>query len=289
MTTANCEIAKSKTLKSFFTANGCSVTLMSQVDQALGHPMEAEERASEPLAGGVVQQGYQCGQLWGAALAAGAEAHRRHGTGPRAEAAAVEASRRCLQAFRAANDEINCLELTETDWFRKGQMLKYMVTGRAFRCAGMAMQFAPVACRTIQEALDEEPPEVSSPCASCAAKLARMMGASEQHVVMAAGLAAGIGLSGGGCGALGAAIWLTALDHPDEGLSFTPDNERASALIERFLVVSGYGFECASIVGRTFEDVEDHARYVEQGGCARLLEALAATVVTEEIEEQNAA
>ncbi len=35
-----------------------------------------------PLAGGIVGNGYQCGMIWGAALAAGAQAYRLLGTGP---------------------------------------------------------------------------------------------------------------------------------------------------------------------------------------------------------------
>lgn len=45
-----------------------------------------------PFAGGIMQRGYQCGMIWGAALAAGAEAHRLHGPGPQAETAAIMAA-----------------------------------------------------------------------------------------------------------------------------------------------------------------------------------------------------
>ena len=41
---------------------------------------QLEERAADPWAGGLMQ-GYQCGQLWDAALAAGAQAHRLWGAG----------------------------------------------------------------------------------------------------------------------------------------------------------------------------------------------------------------
>jgi hypothetical protein len=33
---------------------------------------------------------------------------------------------------------------------------------------------------------------------------------------------------------------------------------------------------CAQIVGRRFESVQDHADYVRDGGCAEVIEALAA-------------
>jgi len=47
--------------------------------------------------------------------------------------------------------------------------------------------------------------------------LAQKMGLSDMHTVMAAGLAGGIGLSGGACGALGAAIWIAGMNSLEEG------------------------------------------------------------------------
>lgn len=49
---------------------------MSIVDGSFNHPLHLEEHATLPLAGGIEQMGYQCGQLWGAALAAEAHAGR---------------------------------------------------------------------------------------------------------------------------------------------------------------------------------------------------------------------
>jgi hypothetical protein len=48
---------------------------MGVVDGSFGHPMKIEEEASAPLAGGMMNHGFQCGMLWGASLAAGAEAY----------------------------------------------------------------------------------------------------------------------------------------------------------------------------------------------------------------------
>lgn len=62
--------------------------------------MEFEERAADPLAGGV-QYGYQCGMVWGAALAAGAQAYRLFGTGLQAEAGAMMAAQRMVGACGA--------------------------------------------------------------------------------------------------------------------------------------------------------------------------------------------
>jgi len=105
--------------------------------------------------------------------------------------------------------------------------------------------------------------------------LARKMGASGMHKVMAAGLAGGIGLSGGGCGALGAAIWLLGVDSLKEAGKIDYGSRRAMAVIDKFLKSTDFKFECAEIVGRRFESVGDHASYLRDGGCGKVLEVLA--------------
>jgi hypothetical protein len=102
------------------------------------------------------------------------------------------------------------------------------------------------------------------------------MGASDLQTVMAAGFAGGIGLSGGACGALGAAIWLTSIDSLSEGATQVDFNDpRASAVVDEFVESSDYEFECSEIVGQKFESVGDHADYVANGGCSKIIEVLA--------------
>ena len=63
------------------------------------------------------------------------------------------------------------------------------------------------------------------------------MGVSDLHVTMAAGFAGGIGLSGGGCGALGAAIWITGMNKIKAGVekvSFVDGRVDHSVLLEIF-------------------------------------------------------
>ena len=100
---------------------------MTVVDGAFDQPLELEEHASMPLAGGVEQMGFQCGQVWGAALAAGARAYQLFGSGPQAEAVAVIAAQRLADSFRTSYKSINCLEVIELDWKNaKGkQVLKF--------------------------------------------------------------------------------------------------------------------------------------------------------------------
>lgn len=138
--------------------------------------------------------------------------------------------------------------------------------------------FARAARDEIDAALADGQPEAPAPPASCAALLAQKMGASDMHTVMAAGLAGGIGLSGGACGALGAAIWLIEMDNAkDNDGKVEYNSPAATAAIDRFLNSTGFEFECVKVVGRKFEDVGDHACYLCGGGCAEVIEALAAT------------
>ncbi len=256
---------------------------MSVVDDSFGHPLRPEESASIPLAGGIMQHGYQCGMVWGATLAAGAQAYRLFGPGPQAETMAMIAAQRIVESFRACNDSIDCLDLTGIDKSSSNmQMLMYfLVKGGTIRCFRMAAKYAPVAFREINAALSENPIAAPPAPVSCAAVLAQKMGVSDLHAVMAAGLAGGIGLSGGGCGALGAAVWIIGMNARKERggkTDFEADfkNPKALEAIDRFVTCTDNEFECSRIVGRRFENVEDHAGYLRDGGCSRIIEVLAA-------------
>jgi hypothetical protein len=264
-------------VRTFLKVGTCSEALCNVLDRAYDHPLPLEEHAALPLAGGILGQGYQCGQLWGAALAAGAQAYERFGPGPHAETAAVMAAQRLAAVFRKRYKEINCLELVGTKWktAKAQQILKLFIKGGPIRCFGMAANYAPIAWREINATLSQPLVEVPSRPVSCAALLAQKLGLSDRQVVMAAGLAGGIGLSGGACGVLGAAVWIIGMEPGIESMGMSFESPRASAATERFLESADYEFECAKIVGRQFENVQDHAAYLQAGGCAKIIEALA--------------
>jgi len=264
-------ISSMGTVRTFLKVGTCSETLCNVLDRAFDHHMELEEHAAMPLAGGIQQQGYLCGLIWGAALAAGAQAYRLHGPGPQAEAEAVRASQRLMESFRARHTHINCLELTETEWKNSMQVAKYFIKGGTIRCFRMAGRFAQAAFDETTAVFSEDHPEAPAPPVSCAALLAKNMGASDMHAAMAAGFAGGIGLYGGACGALAAAIWILAL----KGDNISYNDPRAQDVIERFLKSTDFEFECSKIVGRKFENIDDHAAYLRDGGCSNVLEALA--------------
>ena len=232
-----------------------------------------------PLAGGIMQQGYQCGMLWGAALAAGAQAYRRLGPGPQAESEALVTTQKLVDSFRARNKEINCGDIVQMDWksISQSQITKFFLRGGPISCFRMTADYAQAAFDEIDSAGPVEPVDAPNGPVSCTAMLAQKMGLSDLHTVMLAGFAGGIGLSGGACGALGAAVWIIAMNEGEEpGGKISFENPRAVAATERFLESADYEFECSKIVGRAFENVDDHAAYLRLGGCAKIIEALAA-------------
>lgn len=230
-----------------------------------------------PLAGGIMQHGYQCGMIWGAALAAGAQAFRLLGPGPKAEAKAIIAAQGLVESFRVRNNTINCFEIIDTKMQTSMQIFKFLIKGGAFGCFRMAAGYAPAALRDINSTLSDMDFEAPSPPVSCAAMLAQKMGVSDMHTAMAAGLAGGIGLCGGACGALGAAIWIAAMKiNRDKDGKDDFKNPKITEVVDRFMKCTEYKFKCFEIVGRLFEDISDHSDYLHNGGCSKIIETLAA-------------
>ncbi|MFC2084679.1 C-GCAxxG-C-C family (seleno)protein [Bacteroidota bacterium] len=251
---------------------------MRVLNHAFDHPLKLEEQASMPFAGGIMQHGYQCGMIWGATLAAGAQAYRLHGPGPQAETAAVIAAQKLVESFRDNNNHINCLEITDID--KSSSTMKmityFLIKGGTIGCFRRAAKYAPAAFSEINNALSGKDIEAPSPPVSCAAMLAQKMGVSDMHTVMAAGFAGGIGLCGGACGALGAAIWIFSMNrNKEQDTKIDFKDPGALEVIDRFMKCTNYDFECSKIVGRKFENLEDHAEYLRKGGCSEIIEVLA--------------
>ena len=279
MTKAESGISSIRTTLAFLRQGTCSETLFNVLDSAHGHPLKLEENASMPCAGGIMQHGYQCGMIWGATLAAGAQAYRLLGPGPQAETKAIIAAQGIVESFRALTNEINCFEITDIDNSSSTMKMIYyfLIKGGTIGCFRMAARYAPEAFSVINSALSEKLVEAPSPPVSCAAMLAQKMGASDMHTVMAAGLAGGIGLCGGACGALGAAIWITGMNNAKkQNGKIKYKDPRTMDVIDRFMKCTDYEFECSEIVERKFENVGDHAGYLRDGGCSKIIEVLAA-------------
>ena len=134
---------------------------MSVVDRSFDNPLKLEERAVMPLAGGIMGNGYQCGMLWGAALAAGAQAYRLLGPCPQAETEAILAAQRLVKTFRVQNKHIDCFEITELEWKpssnrrRLMQVFRFFIKGGPVGCFRMAARYAPAAFSEINTAFSE--------------------------------------------------------------------------------------------------------------------------------------
>lgn len=217
--------------------------------------------------------------IWGATLAAGAQAYRLFGPGSQAETRAIMAAQRIVKSFHDLNKHINCLEITDMD--RSSSTMKmimfFLIKGGPIGCFRMAAKYAPVALSEINTAFSVKNIEVPSPPVSCASMLAKKMGESDMHATIAAGFAGGIGLCGGACGALGAAIWIIAMNSARErGGKVGFKNPEAQEAIDKFIKHTDYKFGCSDIVGGRFENIADHADYLRGGGCSEIIEVLAA-------------
>lgn len=235
-----------------------------------------EEQAIDPLAGGIYQHGYQCGMLWGAAMALGTEAYKRKDDQGEAIALAVIATAHIMKSFKPKADSIDCEDITETDFNNKLQFAKYMLTGKAFGCFNLAAKWAPDAIQEAKVGLELEIPNESTNTKSCASEVIKKMGGSDEESVMVAGFAGGLGLSGKGCGALAAAMWKMTLEIVKKGeWKYSTNNPIFDKMIEEFYQVSDYRMECSEICGKKFNSLEEHSDYIRDGGCKDIIAKLA--------------
>lgn len=260
----------------------CSQTFGHLLDREFGHPMELHERALSRLAGGIANRGHQCGMLWGATMAVGAEAARRCEDPDEAIGLALAATRQIVASFEGRTQTVDCRDITGrnlntflgmmgmmVDTFRKGM--------NESRCFVLAETWTPEAIEAAREGLAEAPDHGHTP-RSCASEVVKAMGGTDQEAVMAAGFGGGMGLSGNACGALGAAIWMKGLEwcraHPNESPGpWTNTGDKHTLKV--FEEATGNEYSCEKICGRRFESVDAHAQFVESGGCRALVEALA--------------
>lgn len=254
----------------------CSRTFFYLLNREFGHLKPTEERASDALAGGIMQEGHQCGMLWGASLAIGAEAYRACDDLNQAIRVAIRATQNVMRSFRDREGTINCRAITDCDFHSKVSFAKYMLSGRYRHCFELAQEWAPQAVRAARQGMEMEIAECDDPCLNCAAEVARKMGASEEELAMVAGFAGGLGLSGAGCGALAAAIWLKSLQwcREEEGTSIK--NPYSKNTLEAFYKATDSEISCERITGRKFNSLAEHSEFLKEKGCAALLDTLAA-------------
>jgi len=216
--------------------------------------------------------------LWGSALAMGTESYRRCDDQGEAIALAITATIHMIDSFLTKSVSSECEEITETDFNSKLSMAKYLLTGKAFGCFNLAAKWAPDAIEAANEGLELELPKNSNESVSCASEVIKKMGGTDEEAIMVAGFAGGIGLRGGGCGALGAAIWKNTLELVKRGeWKYNLKDPNVTNLIDKFYEASDYKMECSEICGKTFASINEHSKYIKDGGCKNIIETVAKT------------
>jgi hypothetical protein len=266
--------------KTFLKKGTCSRTFFHILNREFGYPQENKELALDPLAGGIMQLGYQCGMLWGSSLAVGAESFRRNDEQGKAIASAITATKNIMESFTNRTKTADCSDITNADLKSKLSMAKYMLTGKFITCFKLAGKWAPEAVQAANEGLSKEQDDLSKTQVSCASEVARKMGASDEEIVMVSGFAGGMGLSGNACGALGAAIWLKTLawcrENPGKsGYKDVTYNPNAENTLEAFYGATDYELLCSKISVQRFKTIDDHTEFIKNGGCAELIDVLA--------------
>jgi len=278
MNTLKSETVKLKAKRTFLKKGTCSRTFFYILDREFGHPCDEEEKAIDPLAGGILQQGYQCGMLWGASMAVGAEALRRNADQERATGAATKATQHLMKSFVDRTESIECEDIANCDWQNKKSFVKYMLSGKFVNCFILAGKWAPEALNAAKEGLTLDQARLPEQSLSCASEVVRKMGGSEEEMVMVAGFAGGLGLSGSGCGALAAAVWKNALIHNKKQTGKSANYDPSTDLtLKAFYEETDYEMQCDKICGRRFETLDEHTEFLKNGGCKKLIEVLADT------------
>jgi len=273
-TTKHPEALAQDAKKVFRNLGTCSRTFFHLLNRDFGTKMEDEERASDLLAGGIMKKGYQCGMLWGASLAVGAEAYKVCTHKSQAIAVSIEATRMLMDSFEMHENTTQCREITKCDFDSKLSFAKYMISGRFLHCFQLAEDWAPEAILKAKKALKQKPHDFQY-AASCATEVAQKMGATEKEMVMVAGFAGGMGLSGSACGALSAALWMNALSWCREHKAGSSIKDpKAQELMRAFEVFSDGKILCRDISDTEFDSIDDHTQYVKSGGCSELIEEL---------------
>jgi hypothetical protein len=267
---------KLKTKRIFLTKGTCSHTFFYILNREFGYPKPDEEQAIDPLAGGIVQQGYQCGMLWGASLALGAETFRRYKDINKATVVAIQATQHVIKSFEKQTKCIECEDFTKTDFKNKWGIAKFLFSGKFLSCFKLAEKWAPEAIKAAHEGLELDQTQSTQKAISCASEVIRKMGGSDEEKVMVAGFAGGLGLCGSGCGALAAAIWKTILDLvKDNSWKPTFPDPVSENIINKFYQSTNYKMSCYEICGRRFKSTKDHTEFIRNGGCDKLINVLA--------------
>ena len=267
--------------KTVFREKGtCSHTFAYLLNREFGNNKAPEERATDPMAGGLMQKGHQCGMLWGASLAVGAEAYKRSQNKDEAIRLAITATQKLLESFSKRTNTINCRDITHTNMDSFFGLTKYMIKTMLqgmnnSTCFNLAENWFPEAIQSAKEGLSLEPTDTRQKSISCATEVAKKMGATDEEQIMVAGFAGGLGLSGNACGALSAAIWMNSLEWVKQNPHKSAfKNKNAKATLKVFNSETNSEMLCDKICQQKFKTIEQHTEFIKNGGCSKLIETL---------------
>jgi hypothetical protein len=255
---------------------GCAGALNQVLNRSFGVQAPAEELATAPLCGGMMQQGLHCGMLWGSALSAGKKAANDEGEPRLVGSRAMGTTQRLMHSFREQTGSTLCKEITGCDQSRAMGIARYLLTGGPRHCIRIMHQWIPAAISALSRDLPPDERKTYREPSSCASEVIARMGGSREQQGMVAGFAGGLGLSGSACGALAAALWFRTLPKAGEGKSLM-NNPAAKKLFRAFKEKTGGEVRCRQICGRSFAGLEEHSVFLKEGGCSALMEQLAAT------------
>ena len=155
-------------------------------------------------------------------------------------------------------------------------MAKYFFSGKFLHCFNLAEQWAPEAVKSAIEGLSNNDVISTNECMSCATEVAKKMGASNEEMIMVAGFAGGLGLSGAACGALSAAIWMKSLKWCREVENKSPmKNPYSKKTLDTFYKATNSKILCSEITGTHFKNIDEHTKFIKYGGCIKLIDTLA--------------
>ena len=142
------------TKKLFRKLGTCSRTFFFILNRDFGNSLKFEEAASATLAGGILQQGHQCGMLFGSTMAVGAESFRRCGDREQAISMAITSTQYLSDSLSKRENSVDCQDITKTDFSSKLSMAKYVFTGKFLSCFTLADKWAPEAIQAAKDGLE---------------------------------------------------------------------------------------------------------------------------------------
>lgn len=261
--------------KLFMQKGSCAHLLFYLLNHEYGDHKGDEERAIDQLAGGIAERGYQCGMLWGSSMGAAAESYRKYEDMDIAIASSIFATQQIIEAFVKITHSPDCRVITNVDLTKS--LGKFKLIFSAGDCFEMANKWAPKSIKTTYKSLEQNN-TTPNKVISCASEVIRKMGGTEEEMVLVSGFAGGLGLSGNGCGALSAAIWMKTLDwcrkNPDKkGYAY----DGVEDIMQLFTKATNGKMVCSAISGKQFSSVDEHTEFIKNGDCEGIINVLAET------------